>query len=116
MDFIDAEAKINECDSSPDNEEWENFDSDIEDFIVNEEVICFGPKPCDDRPEGEGCSTDTSGVGKTRKREVEAGSTPSKRIRYLAGRDNICQIWLKHCRKDHMLQDKTKCYFCWLIK
>ncbi len=59
MEYIDAEAQINGCDSSESEfGGWEDFiDCGLEDFIVNEPLVPFGPMPAEYSSEGEGCST-----------------------------------------------------------
>ncbi len=60
MEYIDAEAQIDGCDSGgSETGGWEDFiDSDLEGFIVNEPSVPFGPRPAEYSSEGEGCSTD----------------------------------------------------------
>lgn len=59
MEYIDAIAQINDCDNSDsDLGLWEDFaDSELEDFIVNEPLVPFGPRPAEYSSEGEGSST-----------------------------------------------------------
>ncbi len=55
MDYIDAEAQINHCNSSEEEEWWDGFDGDLEDFIVDSPIVPFGPRPAEYSSEGEGC-------------------------------------------------------------
>ncbi len=76
MDYIDAEAKEEDggCDCSSD-EAWSDVDGLLEDFIVEGELVPFGPKPASPRSEGEGCSTDLIGTSVIRR--VEGFYDPS---------------------------------------